>query len=248
MDKVLLITGASRGIGAATARLAAGRGYAVCVNYRRNRGAADAVVQDLHAAGARAVAVAADVAVEADVVRLFEACDAALGSPAALVNNVGILETQMRVDAMDAARLARIFAANVIGAFMCARQAVRRMSSRYGGAGGAIVNVSSGASRLGSPGEYVDYAASKGALDTLTIGLAREVAEEGIRVNAVRAGFIYTDIHASGGEPNRVDRVKELVPMKRGGRPGEVAAAILWLLSDEASYTTGAFIDVAGGK
>jgi len=248
MDKVLLITGASRGIGAATARLAAGRGYAVCVNYRRNRGAADAVVQDLHAAGARAVAVAADVAVEADVVRLFEACDAALGSPAALVNNVGILETQMRVDAMDAARLARIFAANVIGAFMCARQAVRRMSSRYGGAGGAIVNVSSGASRLGSPGEYVDYAASKGALDTLTIGLAREVAEEGIRVNAVRAGFIYTDIHASGGEPNRVDRVKELVPMRRGGRPGEVAAAILWLLSEEASYTTGAFIDVAGGK
>jgi len=248
MDKVLLITGASRGIGAATARLAAGRGYAVCVNYRRNRGAADAVVQDLHAAGARAVAVAADVAVEADVVRLFETCDAVLGSPAALVNNVGILETQMRVDAMDATRLARIFAANVIGAFMCARQAVRRMSFRYGGAGGAIVNVSSGASRLGSPGEYVDYAASKGALDTLTIGLAREVAEEGIRVNAVRAGFIYTDIHASGGEPNRVDRVKELVPMKRGGRPGEVAAAILWLLSEEASYTTGAFIDVAGGK
>ena len=248
MDKVLLITGASRGIGAATARLAAGRGYAVCVNYRRNRDAADSVVQDLHAAGARAVAVAADVAVEADVVRMFETCDAALGSPAALVNNVGILETQMRVDAMDAARLARIFAANVIGAFMCARQAVRRMSSRYGGAGGAIVNVSSGASRLGSPGEYVDYAASKGALDTLTIGLAREVAEEGIRVNAVRAGFIYTDIHASGGEPNRVDRVKAFVPMKRGGRPGEVAAAILWLLSEEASYTTGAFIDVAGGK
>jgi NAD(P)-dependent dehydrogenase (short-subunit alcohol dehydrogenase family) len=248
MDKVLLITGASRGIGAATARLAAGRGYAVCVNYRRNRDAADAVVQDLQAAGARAVAVAADVAVEADVVRLFETCDAALGSPAALVNNVGILETQMRVDAMDATRLARIFATNVIGAFICARQAVRRMSSRYGGAGGAIVNVSSGASRLGSPGEYVDYAASKGALDTLTIGLAREVAEEGIRVNAVRAGFIYTDIHASGGEPNRVDRVKELVPMKRGGRPGEVAAAILWLLSEEASYTTGAFIDVAGGK
>ena len=248
MNKVLLITGASRGIGAATARLAAGRGYSVCVNYRRNRDAADAVVKDIQAAGARAVAVAADVAVEADVVRLFEACDEALGSPAALVNNVGILETQMRVDAMDAARLARIFATNVIGAFMCAREAVRRMSSRYGGAGGAIVNVSSGASRLGSPGEYVDYAASKGAIDTLTIGLAREVAEEGIRVNAVRAGFIYTDIHASGGEPNRVDRVKELVPMKRGGSPGEVAAAILWLLSEEASYTTGAFIDVAGGK
>jgi len=248
MEKVLLITGASRGIGAATARLAGERGYAVCVNYRRNREAADRVVKDIQASGAHAIAVAADVAVEADVVRLFEACDDALGPAAALVNNVGILETQMRVDAMDAARLARIFAANVIGAFVCAREAVRRMSSRYGGAGGAIVNVSSGASRLGSPGEYVDYAASKGAMDTLTIGLAREVAEEGIRVNAVRAGFIYTDIHASGGEPNRVDRVKELVPMKRGGRPGEVAAAILWLLSEEASYTTGAFIDVAGGK
>jgi NAD(P)-dependent dehydrogenase (short-subunit alcohol dehydrogenase family) len=248
MDKVLLITGGSRGIGAATARLAAGRGYSVCVNYRRNRAAADAVVKDVQAAGARAVAVAADVGVEADVVRLFRACDEALGVPAALVNNVGILETQMRVDAMDAARLARIFTTNVIGAFVCAREAVRRMSSRYGGAGGAIVNVSSGASRLGSPGEYVDYAASKGAMDTLTIGLAREVAEEGIRVNAVRAGFIHTDIHASGGEANRVDRVKDLVPMKRGGSPGEVAAAILWLLSEEASYTTGAFIDVAGGK
>jgi NAD(P)-dependent dehydrogenase (short-subunit alcohol dehydrogenase family) len=248
MDKVLLITGASRGIGAATARLAAGRGYSVCVNYRSNRDAADAVVRDIQTAGARGVAVAADVAVEADVVRLFATCDEALGTPAALVNNVGILETQMRVDAMDAARLARIFATNVTGAFLCAREAVRRMSSRYGGAGGAIVNVSSGASRLGSPGEYVDYAASKGAIDTLTIGLAREVAEEGIRVNAVRAGFIYTDIHASGGEPNRVDRVKEFVPMKRGGRPGEVAAAILWLLSEEASYTTGGFIDVAGGK
>jgi NAD(P)-dependent dehydrogenase (short-subunit alcohol dehydrogenase family) len=248
VNKVLLITGASRGIGAATARLAASRGYSVCVNYLRNRDAADAVVKDIEASGAQAVAVAADVAVEADVVRLFDACDRTLGSPAALVNNVGILETQMRVDAMDAARLGRIFATNVIGAFVCAREAVRRMSSRYGGAGGAIVNVSSGASRLGSPGEYVDYAASKGAIDTLTIGLAREVAEEGIRVNAVRAGFIYTDIHASGGEPNRVDRVKGLVPMKRGGAPGEVAAAILWLLSDEASYTTGAFIDVAGGK
>jgi NAD(P)-dependent dehydrogenase (short-subunit alcohol dehydrogenase family) len=248
MNRVLLITGGSRGIGAATARLAGRQGYSVCVNYRRNRDAADAVVKDIQALGARAVAVAADVAVEADVVRLFEACDDALGSPAALVNNVGILETQMRVDAMDAARLARIFTTNVIGAFVCAREAVRRMSSRYGGSGGAIVNVSSGASRLGSPGEYVDYAASKGAIDTLTIGLAREVAEEGIRVNAVRAGFIYTDIHASGGEPNRVDRVKESVPMRRGGSPREVAAAILWLLSEEASYTTGAFIDVAGGK
>ena len=170
------------------------------------------------------------------------------GGSTALVNNAGILETQMRVEAMDAGRIHRVFATNVVGAFLCAREAVRRMSTRHGGRGGAIVNVSSGAARLGSPGEYVDYAASKGAVDTMTIGLAREVAEEGIRVNAVRAGFIYTDIHADGGEPNRVDRVKALVPMKRGGQPDEVANAILWLLSDEASYTTGAFIDVTGGK
>ena len=179
--------------------------------------------------------------------RLFEASDR-FGPLAGLVNNAGILETQMRVEAMDAARLQRVFATNVVGAFICAREAVRRLSTKHGGAGGAIVNVSSGASRLGSPGEYVDYAASKGAIDTLTIGLAREVAEEGIRVNAVRAGFIYTEIHASGGEPNRVERVKAFVPMKRGGTVEEVANAILWLLSDEASYTTGAFIDVTGGK
>jgi len=196
----------------------------------------------------RAVAVQADVSVEGDVVRLFETCDRELGVLSALVNNAGILETQMRVDAMDAARLQRVFATNVVGAFLCAREAVRRMSTRRGGRGGAIVNISSGASRLGSPNEYVDYAATKGAIDTLTIGLAREVAEEGIRVNAVRPGFIYTDIHASGGEPNRVERVKTIVPMKRGGTAEEVARAILWLLSDEASYTTGAFIDVTGGK
>ena len=248
MDRVLLITGGSRGIGAATARLAAQRGYSVCVNYRHNRDAAENVVQSVEEMGTRAVAVGADVAVEADVMRLFETCDRALGTVAGLVNNAGILETQMRVDTMDAARLHRIFTTNVIGSFLCAREAVRRMSTRRGGRGGAIVNVSSGASRLGSPGEYVDYAASKGAIDTLTIGLAREVAEEGIRVNAVRPGFIYTDMHASGGEPNRVDRVKEFVPMRRGGSPDEVARAILWLLSDEASFTTGSFIDVTGGK
>jgi NAD(P)-dependent dehydrogenase (short-subunit alcohol dehydrogenase family) len=248
MDKVLLITGGGRGIGAATARLAAERGYDVCVNYRRDRIAAEAVVRDVCAAGARAIAVAADVANEADVVRLFTTCDETLGPPAALVNNAAILERQMRVDAMDAARIGRIFATNVVGPFVCAREAVRRMSTRYGGGGGAIVNVSSIASRLGSPGEYVDYAASKGALDTLTVGLAREVAEEGIRVNAVRAGFIDTEIHVSGGEPDRLERVKHLVPVKRGGRPAEVAAAVLWLLSDEASYTTGAFIEVSGGK
>ena len=248
MNNVLLITGASRGIGAATATLAAERGYSVCVNYRQNSEAAETVVRAVEAAGGRAVAVAADVAVEADVVRLFETCDRTLGPLTALVNNAGILETQMRLDAMDAARLQRVFAVNIVGSFLCAREAVRRMSTRHGGSGGAIINVSSGASRLGSPGEYVDYAASKGAIDTMTIGLAREVAEEAVRVNAVRAGFIYTEIHASGGEPNRVERVKALVPMKRGGTAGEVAAAILWLLSDEASYTTGSFIDVTGGK
>ena len=247
MTPVILITGAGRGIGAATARLAAERGYAVCVNYRQNRAAAESVVAGLQASGARAVAVAADVGVEGDVVRLFETCDRALGVPSAVVNNAGILEQQMRVETMDAARLQRVFATNIVGPFLCAREAVRRMSTARGGRGGAIVNVSSGASRAGSPGEYVDYAASKGALDTLTIGLAREVAREGIRVNAVRAGFIYTEIHASGGEPGRVDRVKELAPMKRGGTPEEVARAILWLLSAEASFTTGAFIDVTGG-
>lgn len=246
--KVILITGASRGIGAATARLAAERGYAVCVNYRRDRESADRVVADARAQGVRAEAFAADVAVEAEVVRLFETCDTVLGPLDALVNNAGILETQGRVENLDAARLERIFATNVIGAFICAREAVRRMSNRRGGAGGAIVNVSSVAARLGAAGEYVDYAASKGAIDTLTVGLAHEVAEDGIRVNAVRPGIIYTDMHASGGEPGRVDRVKHAVPMKRGGHADEVARAILWLLSDEASFTTGSFIDIAGGR
>lgn len=246
--RVLIVTGASRGIGAATARLAGARGYAVCVNYVRNRDAAEQVVRDIETAGGRAVAVAADVSREADVVRLFQTAAETLGPPCGLVNNAGILETQMRVDQMEAARLERVFQANVVGAFLCAREAVRHMSTKHGGAGGAIVNVSSVAARTGSPGEYVDYAASKAAIDAMTIGLAQEVALEGIRVNAVRPGFIYTDIHASGGEPNRVDRVKAFVPMRRGGMPAEVAAAILWLLSDEASFTTGAFIDVAGGR
>jgi NAD(P)-dependent dehydrogenase (short-subunit alcohol dehydrogenase family) len=245
---ILLVTGGSRGIGAATARLAAARGYDVCVNYRSNKDEAARVVSDLEAAGRRAVAVAADVSIESDVVRLFETCDRQLGRLDALVNNAAILETQMRLDAMDAARVTRVLATNVVGPFMCAREAVRRMSTNYGGRGGAIVNVSSGASRLGSPNEYVDYAASKGALDTMTTGLAKEVAQEGIRVNAVRAGHVYTDLHASGGEPGRVERVKSLVAMKRGGQPEEIARAILWLLSDEASFTTGAFLDVAGGN
>ena len=246
--RVLLVTGGSRGIGAATVRLAADRGYDVCVNYRRDAEAAAQVVEAAARTGARAVAVQADIAVEAEVVRLFASCDERLGQVSALVNNPAILETQTRLDALDAARIGRVFATNVTGAFLCAREAVRRMSTRYGGSGGAIVNVSSGASRMGSPGEYIDYAATKGALDTMTIGLSREVALEGIRVNAVRAGHIYTGLHASGGEPGRVERVKSQVPMGRGGQPEEIAQAILWLLSDEASYTTGAFLDVAGGK
>ena len=248
MEKVIVITGGSRGIGAATARLAAKRGYAVCVNYLQNQTAANTVIHEIKSSGGRTIAVAADVSLETDVVGLFKTVDEQLGTVTALVNNAGILEPQTRVEEMDAARLSRIFSTNITGYFLCAREAVRRMSTKQGGHGGSIVNVSSAASRLGSPGEYVDYAASKGAIDTLTIGLAQEVAAEGIRVNAVRPAFIYTDIHASGGEPNRVDRIKEFIPMKRGGQAEEVANAILWLLSDEASYSTGTFIELAGGK
>lgn len=248
MDKVIVVTGGSRGIGAATCRLAAGRGYAVGVNYVRNREAADRVVEDCRRAGAHAVAIQADVAIEDDVVRLFARVDRELGRVSALVNNAGILETQMRVEDMDAGRITRVLAANVTGTLLCCREAVRRMSTRHGGPGGSIVNVSSVAARVGSPGEYVDYAAAKGAVDAITLGLSKEVAEEGIRVNAVRPGFIYTEIHASGGEPGRVDRVRAFVPMKRGGQPEEVAAPILWLLSDEASYATGTFLDLAGGR
>lgn len=245
---IALVTGGSRGIGAETARLCSARGYAVCVNYRSNRAAAETLVGEIAAAGGRAIAVQADVAVERDVVRLFAAVDAELGRLTALVNNAGILETQTRVEAIDAARIARVFATNVTGAFICAREAVKRMSTARGGNGGAIVNVSSMAARLGSPGEYVDYAASKAAVDTLTIGLAKEVAREGIRVNGVRAGIIETEIHASGGEPGRVARLGPQQPMGRGGAAIEVARAIVWLLSDDASYTTASFVDVAGGR
>ncbi len=244
----VLVTGGSRGIGAATARLAAERGYTVCVNYRSNRAAADAVVADIESRGGTAIAVGADVSIETDVLRLFQAIDERLGPLRALVNNAGVLETQTRVDSIDAARIGRIFATNVTGAFLCAREAVKRLSTARGGAGGAIVNVSSRAAQLGAPGEYVDYAASKAALDTLTVGLALEVAAEGIRVNGVRAGIIDTDIHASGGEPRRVDRLGSQLPMKRAGHAIEVARAILWLLSDEASFSTGTFIDVSGGR
>ena len=248
MPQVVLVTGASRGIGAETAALAAARGCRVCVNYLRAREAAESVVRGITSAGGRAIAVRADVSSETDVTRLFETVDRELGPLTALVNNAGILEQQTRVDAIDAARIGRIFATNVTGAFICAREAVKRMSTKHGGTGGGIVNVSSRAAVLGAPGEYVDYAASKAALDTLTVGLAKEVAAEGIRVNGVRAGIIRTAIHASGGEPGRPDRLGPTLPMLRAGDAIEVARAIVWLLSDDASYTTGSFIDVSGGR
>jgi NAD(P)-dependent dehydrogenase (short-subunit alcohol dehydrogenase family) len=248
MSEILLVTGAASGIGAAVAKLAAEREYSVCVNYLRSRDAAETVAGEIRNRGGRAIAVQADISSESDVVRLFEIVDRELGRLTALVNNAATLETQMRLEAMDAARLGRIFATNVTGSFLCAREAVRRMSTRHGGTGGGIVNVSSGAARHGSPGEYIDYAASKGAIDTMTVGLAKEVAEEGIRVNGVRPGFIHTGLHAKGGEPGRVSRVQSLVPMQRGGQPEEVAASILWLLSAEASYITGAILDVTGGR
>ena len=248
MDEVLIITGASRGIGAATARIAGRSGYVVCVNYLKNKAAAKQIVEEIKADGGRALAVGADISREEEVVKLFCTVDDKLGKISALVNNAGILETQMRIEDMNEARLNRIFLTNITGSFLCAREAVKRMSTKNGGKGGAIVNVSSAAARLGSAGEYVDYAASKGAVDTFTRGLAQEVAEEGIRVNAVRPGVIDTDIHASGGEPGRVERVKASIPMKRGGSAEEVAKAIMWLLSSESSYTTGSLLEVSGGR
>jgi len=244
-EKILVVTGGGRGIGAETARLAAQRGYAVAVNYRENRAAAESLVKTLEG---NAIAVQGDVASEADVVRLFETVDRQLGHVTALVNNAGVVDRGTRVAEMSAARLERMFAINVTGSFLCAREAVRRMSMRLGGAGGAIVNVSSIASRLGGSGEYVDYAASKGAIDTFTVGLAKEVGPEGIRVNAVRPGIIRTEIHLASGDPARVERIGATSPLQRPGEAVEVARAILWLLSDEASYMTGALVDVTGGR
>ena len=248
MNKVLLVTGGSRGIGAATALLAAEHGWSVAVNYASHAQAADKVVQQIRASGGQAMAVQADVAMEDQVVAMFEQVDAQLGRLSGLVNNAGVVDVKARLDEMSAARIRRMFDINVIGSMVCAREAVRRMSTRHGGAGGAIVSVSSAASRLGSAGQYVDYAASKGAIDALTIGLAKEVAAEGIRVNAVRPGLIDTEIHASGGLPTRVNDLQHLVPAKRGGTAQEVAQGIVWLLSDQASYTTMSFLDISGGR
>jgi len=244
----MIVTGGGRGIGAATARLAARRGYAVALNYEKNREVAEALARKIIQSGGKAIAVQANVASETEVVGMFEAVDRSLGRVSALVNNAGIVDRGTRVEQMSAARIARMFAINVTGSFLCAREAVKRMSTRNGGGGGAIVNVSSIASRLGGAGEYVDYAASKGAIDSFTIGLAKEVGPEGIRVNAVRPGIIRTEIHMASGDPARVERIGPSAPLQRPGEAEEVAQAIVWLLSDEASYMTGALVDVTGGR
>ncbi|MBK7315279.1 SDR family oxidoreductase [Candidatus Aalborgicola defluviihabitans] len=248
MQPIVLITGGSRGIGAATALLAARKGYAVAVNYTSNSLAADEVVRQIRDGGGSAITVQADVAVESQVLAMFDKIDAKLGPLSSLVNNAGVVDVACRVDTMTVDRLQRMFNTNIIGSFVCAREAVKRMSTRHGGSGGSIVNVSSAASRVGSPGQYVDYAASKGAIDTFTLGLAKEVAAEGIRVNAVRPGIIATDIHASGGEPDRAQRLATQLPMQRPGTALEVAQAIVWLMGVDASYTTGALLDVSGGR
>lgn len=248
MSRVMLITGASRGIGAATARLAAYQGYALCLNFHQREDAVKQVLEQVRAAGVSAMTVKADVADESQILQMFDMIDREFGRLDVLVNNAGMLEQQMRLEQMDAARWTRVLGANVIGSFLCAREAIKRMSTQRGGQGGSIINLSSIAAQLGAPGEYIDYAAAKGAIDSMTVGLAREVAGEGIRVNAVRPGVIHTEIHASGGEPDRIERVKASVPMGRGGQAEEVAEAILWLASERASYTTGALLNVSGGR
>ena len=245
MARVMIVTGGSRGIGAATARLAAQRGYAVCVNYRRERDTAEVLARSI---GGRAIAVAGDVASEADVLRLFETVDRELGPVTALVNNAGIVDSGTRVEGISGERLQRMFAVNVFGSFFCAREAVKRMSTRRGGKGGVIVNLSSIAAKLGGPGEYVDYAAAKGAIDTFTVGLAKEVGPEGIRVNCVRPGVVRTEIHLSSGDPGRVDRIGAAAPLQRPGEAEEIARVIVWLASPEASYMSGALVDVSGGR
>lgn len=245
--KVAIITGGGRGIGAATARIFAQNGYAVCINYKSNAEAANALTQKIRELGGHCVSLQADVSKEHDVQRLFETVDQDLGTVSVLVNNAGILKTQMRLEEMSADRINSILINNVTGYFLCCREAVKRMSTRHGGLGGVIVNVSSGAARTGSPNEYIDYAASKGAIDTLTKGLSLEVAAEGIRVNCVRPGLIYTDMHTDGGEPDRIERLKSKIPMQRGGLPDEVAEAIYWLASEKSSFSTGNFLDLAGG-
>ncbi len=248
MSKVLLVTGGSRGIGAAVALLAAKQDYAVAINFNGNQAAADAVVTQIRDGGGRAICVQADVSDEAAVLAMFARVDAELGRLTALVNNAGVVDMPSRLDAMSVARLRRMFDINVLGSFICAREAVLRMSTRHGGQGGCIVNLSSAAARIGSPGQYVDYASAKGAIDTFTMGLAKEVATEGVRVNAVRPGIIDTEIHASGGIPDRVAQMSPLVPMQRAGSAHEVAEAVVWLLSDASSYTTGSVVDVTGGR
>jgi NAD(P)-dependent dehydrogenase (short-subunit alcohol dehydrogenase family) len=245
---LILITGGSRGVGAATARFAAAQGYDVAISYVANESAALEVVADIEALGRKGLALRADSADPGQVAELFSALDRSFGRIDVLVNNAGVLAKQSRMEDLSFERMQRIFAVNALGPILCAQQAVKRMAYRHGGTGGAVINVSSASARLGSPNEYVDYAASKGALETFTIGFAKEVAREGIRVNCIRPGHIYTDMHASGGEPGRVDRVKESIPMGRGGQPEEVARAILWLASAEASFVTGTFLDVTGGK
>ena len=248
MNPTLLITGGSRGIGAATARLAAQRGWDVAINYTRDAAAAETVAAAVRAVGRRALVVQGDVGVEADVLAMFATLDREWGPPQGLVNNAGVVDVAARVDAMSAARIERMFAVNVFGTLWCAREAVLRMSTKHGGSGGAIVNLSSAAAKLGAPGQYVDYAAAKGAVDAFTLGLAREVATEGIRVNAVRPGIVDTDIHASGGQPGRAAQMAPMVPMQRAGSAEEVAQAIVWLLSTDSSYTTGTVVDVTGGR